>query len=298
MKINLNESEENNSLEATKSLIAKENEVKPKIRPLASTIKEEPKRNYSIYVLSILILISAVFLYPLINTCEFKAEIHKKWNLLVNGDEYYCIRKINTDAIFEDLKYKVVAQDDALELIKGSLNKANRDDYVNMAFNGLVGVGKSLSADIISNKFRWTKNIQKIAWDGNSSEIIEKISSKLSKCGFNLVIIDNMDFNETSIEFVKEVGAMIQSKSKADNYRTVFLAIFNGMLENDTTSLQEMLKNFVIIDFNQFTLKNFMKCIEVHQKLYNIKLTEDQLDELKNLDFISTGCKLISKRLK
>lgn len=299
MKIDLNDSSEQNNIKKEKTY--------PKFRKIRPLVKKDPNENkirqrsrskYPFYVLSILVLISAVFLHQLTSTCEFKAQFEITWNRLVHGDEYYCVRKINMDDIIDDLWNKVVAQNDALELIRGSLEKANRDGFVSMAFNGHVGTGKSLSADIISRQFRWKDNIQKIFWDGNSTDLIDMISSKLSRCGYNLVIIDNMDLNETTIKFVKEVGERMLTKSKAELYRIVFLVIFNGFFEDgDSNPLQEMLKNFVIVDYYQLTLDDFIKCIEVHRKLYNVDITAEDFEELKELDFRTTGCKLISKRL-
>lgn len=306
MKINLNDGNSPNS----SSKLKKNHE-----RKIRSLVKKKdvitlPKRKdlprlRIIFIPALLLSISVLF-YQIsqLKPCEFWSVYERNFNKVVYRDEYYCIRKINSNVILTKLKDEVVNQDDALELIRGSLEFANREGIVRMAFNGDVGTGKSLTASIISQSFQWQGNIQRYSWREEQSNL----NPHLSKCGFNLIIIDDLDFNATSINYIKEIEQEFLNKSKNENYRIIFIVIFHGSHEKlkkisnedeeDMNALQELLKNFVIVDFHSIsTLDEFKKCIDVHQNLFNIKISSKDMDDLKKIDYKTTGCKLIEKRL-
>lgn len=303
MKIDLKDSDEKK--QKSKPRI-KRNDDKVKIRQLGKKeTKGAPKKRINLQIfrfiiIPLLISLTSVIIYQLsqIKSCEFWSAYERNFNKIVYGDEFYCNRLIGSQVI-NQLKMEVAAQDDALELIRGSLELANRERIVRMAFNGDVGTGKSLAADIITRYFPWKGNFVKLTWE----EGLKIDISSLSKCGFNLIIIDNMDFNSTTIEYAKSIEQELLYKSKSEAYRIILILIFKGSHEElnktdgDSNAMQEILKNFVIVDFQSITREGFERCLEIFQKLYNIQITPQEFNELIEIDYKSTGCKLISKRL-
>ena len=201
MKIDLKDSEEKK--QKSKPRIKRNDEKVKKLRLLGKEIKKEPEKrtNLKIVFIPVLISIIGLVIYQLsqIKSCEFWSAYERNFNKVVYGDSYFCIRPIDSQLIYNQLKLEVAAQEDALELIRGSLELANKERIVRIAFNGGVGTGKSLAASIITRHFTWKRNVQKLSWEDDI-----QISS-LSKCGFNLIIIDNMNFNSTSIEYAKAI---------------------------------------------------------------------------------------------
>lgn len=300
MKFDLKDSEEKK--QKSKPRTKKSDEKVKKIRLLGKEIKKESKKrtNLQMFIIPVLISFTSLIIYQLsqIKSCEFWSAYERNFNKVVYGDEYFCIRLIDSQFIYNQLKTEVAAQEDALELIRGSLELANKERIVRIAFNGGVGTGKSLAASIITRHFMWKRNVQKLSWEDDMH------ISSLSKCGFNLIIIDNMNFNSTTMEYAKNLEQELLFKSKGEGYRVILILIFKGsheeLIEDDkseTNGVQDILKNFVVVDFHPITRDGLEKCIEIHQILYNIKMTPQELMDLKEINFKTTGCKLISKRL-
>jgi len=253
-------------------------------------------KKYLIILTSLITLIIAFILYQLkYGSCEFWNTYERNYNKIVYGDEQYCYRKIDTNLIKERILEEVVGQDDAIELIRGSLNLANNDEYIQMIFHGTTGIGKTLSSEIIAKNFANPTNIQKYIWNVHDFfNLIDVAKLRLSKCGFNLIIFDDLEINEDTLDFLRDFEQQIRDEAKRNNFRIVLLAIFKDTL---TDEIKEDLNNFVIIDFNSLTKDNFIKCIEIHLKLFNITMNAKEFEELKEIDYSSSGCKLISKKL-
>lgn len=253
-------------------------------------------KKYFIILTALITLIIAFILYQLkYGSCEFWNTYERNYNKIVYGDEQYCYRKIDTNLIKGKLLEEVVGQDDAIELIKGSLNLANNDEYIQMIFHGTTGIGKTLSSEIIAKNFPNPTNVQKYVWNVHEFfNLIDVAKLRLSKCGFNLIIFDDLEINEDTLDFLRDFEQQIRDEAKRNNFRIVLLAIFKDTL---TDNIKEDLNNFVIIDFYPLTKDNFIKCIEIHLKLFNITMNPKEFEELKEIDYSSSGCKLISKKL-
>lgn len=307
MKIDLNDSKEKQ--QENKLVLRKSIKERKKLRSLVKESpkiiqKEEKKTNFKIFVASsIFVLLASYLIYEITKTCRFRSAYERNFNRLVYGDEYYCMRKLDTAEIHQNLKSLIVEQDDAIELIRGGLEAANRDKFVACALNGAIGTGKSLAVEQITRNFLWKGNIQKFFWGDERNFQLTTITQSLSKCGYNLIIIEKIDFNETSIEFITAAANELQSIYNQDLIRIIFIVIFNGSYEEletkdeDTISLQEKLKNFIIIDFKRISFETLMKCIEVNSKLLEIQLTPEELDDLKKIDYKTTGCKHVYSRI-
>lgn len=250
-------------------------------------------------------LIASFFISKLtISSCGFYATYENNYNKIVYGDESWCYLKLDPSLIIEKLKERVIAQDDAISLIKGSLSLVNREKIIQIALTGVIGVGKTLTANVIMENFKWQENVNSLIFDINfqahlkSEEAYEsdynEVSSRLSDCGFNLVCIDDVDPKEsTTVERIKELERRLHRVAKQNLYKIVLIVIFRG----STEELAVKLDNFVLIEFGSFNEEMFQKCIEVHEKLHNVKLTSKDMEELKFINFTQSGCKTLAKKL-
>lgn len=300
----------------------KHHERKVKIRPLVKTdsikpvaAEKEPKTNEEIkaparstwkfFVGALVILLIAVSLSNVaISRCGFWATYLNNYNKIVHGDEKYCFRLLESLPILEKLREQVIAQEDALKLIGASLELANRERIIQIAFTGSVGTGKTLTASIISENFKWQRNVVNLIYDLNfrkdlSDQEAEEddfrvAASKLSDCGFNLIVIDNVDCNNAIIERMTRLERRLHRLAKQKLHKIVLIVIFKGHL---SSKAQEQLKNFVLIEFAAFTEKSFEQCIRAHEKQHNLKLSTKDIDELKLINFTHSGCKTLAKKL-
>lgn len=166
-----------------------------------------------------------------------------------------------------------------------------------MAFVGSVGIGKTLSAQIVMNTFKWQHNIQSFIFDidfhTDDETDFSVIVPNFSNCGFNLVVIDDVSFE--AAERIGKLERRLHRLAKQKLFKIVFIVIFK---ENSEASvISEALKDFVLVEFQPLTERNFEKCIEVHEKMYNVKLKPKDIEELKFIDFVDTGCKTVSKKI-
>lgn len=304
------------SMDLTKEpqiLPTKRKKTKRKLRSLvkdnAEAKDEKPddksRWNWKYFALPVLILIASLFLSEIsISSCGFWATYENNYNKIVYGDERHCYRTIESSWSVSKLKERVVGQDEALSLIEGSLDLANREKIIQMAFVGGTGVGKTLSAEILTDLWRW--NVFSSIFDINFSmdlsgeaaykSDLEIVMSQMKNCGFNLIVIDDVDSTIETIERIAKLERNLHRIAKLKLFKIVLVVIFKG--EQDSSALQEQLKDFVIIDFHPLTEESFKKCVEIHQKLHNVTLKPRELEELMMINFNKTGCKTVAKKLK
>lgn len=305
------------SLELTPQKVIKEESVKPKkLRSLVkpeklkardkskeTNEKSEDLKNYTkFYVIAAFVLIAALIYSNItISSCGFWATYENNFNKIVHGDEKFCYRTLDVTKTIEQLKEQVTGQDDAIRLIKGSLGLASREGIMQIAMVGATGSGKTLSSEIIMRNWRWQKNVISTIFDINFQvnltgqeaydSDLREIEPKLSDCGFNLLVIDDVDVKAATIQRINELERSLHRMVKQKLFKLVIIVIFNGELQT------ESLNNFVIIEFEAFTEKTFAKCIEVHQKLRNVQLKPAEIEELKMINYTSSGCKTVAKKI-
>lgn len=301
----------------------KHTERKVKIRPLvkADSIKpaaeekesktnketEVPTRSTWKYLVgALVVLVIAVPLSNLVTSrCGFWTTYLNNYNKIVHGDERFCHRQLDSLPILEKLREQVIAQEDALKLIGASLELANRERIIQIALIGPVGTGKTLTASIISENFKWQRNVVSLIYDLNfrkdlSDQEVEEddfrvATSRFSDCGFNLIVIDNVDTDESAIERMTSLERSLHRLAKQKLHKIVLIVIFKRNLS--PSAAQERLNHFVIVEFAAFTEKSFEQCIRAHEKLHSLKLSTKDIDELKLINFTHSGCKTLAKKL-
>lgn len=252
----------------------------------------------SFFVLGIISIILSQIEY---SRCGLWTTYKNNFNKIVHGDEMYCIRELDPSQIIRSLEKNLVNQDEAIKIIQVSLNLANRERFISMVFSGSVGVGKTLSSNLIAKNFKWQENVNELIYEFNfvqNFNVNESLESDLSvatekfkECGFNLVIIDDVPLGDESIERISMLERKLNEIAKRNLHKIVLIVIFRGNVK------QDQLKNFVIVDFQDFTQESFNSCIERHLKLFNVNLKPIEIDELKNLNFTSSGCKTVAKKI-
>lgn len=315
----IRDSDEEQDLKSQEIEMVKKSKSKIKLRSLVKTestldndksddckIDETPqntKFKWKYVVLAVLVLISSLCFSKLtISSCGFWATYENNFNKIVYGDERWCYRKLESSVIIEKLKEQVIGQDDAIKLIGASLNLANREKIIQLALFGDVGVGKTFTSNIIMEHWKW-KPVISLIFDINfqmhlagqeaTDNDLKVVTTRLSDCGFNLVVID--DLKAEAVERMKKLERNLHRIAKQNMFKIVLIVIFNE--SSNSTTIQDQLENFVTIEYQSFTEELFQKCIEVHEKLRKIQLKPKEIDELREINFTNSGCKTVAKKL-
>lgn len=247
----------------------------------------------------IVLLVSFITSNITISRCGFWATYFNNYNKIVHGDERYCFRPLDASMIIDKLQDEVIGQDDALKLVTASLHLANREKIIQMAFTGPIGVGKSLTANLIIDNFKWNENVVSLIYDlsfkhpknQEDEDDFTVVTSKLSDCGFNLVVIDDVNTDESTVKRIAKLERHLHRLAKQNIFKIVLIVIFNGDLQ------QEVLTNFVLVEYLPFTKETFRQCIEAHEKRHNVKLSPKDFEELTFINFTALGCKTLAKKL-
>lgn len=218
---------------------------------------------------------------------------------------FRCYRKLEASPSVKNLKEEVIGQDDAIKLISASLDLGNREWIIQMAFVGPIGTGKTLSANILVGNFKWQQNVQRLVFDINFGPLLDAneanesdynlVASKLSDCGFNLVVVDDVRLKDSAVQRIAALERRLHRLAKQKLFKIVLVVIFSDSA--DSSDLQNELKNFVLVEFNAFTEETFHECIRVHEKIHNVKLKQKDIEELRHINFTNTGCKTLAKKL-
>lgn len=255
------------------------------------------------YILIVVLISAATAIVSQVewSQCGLWATYNNNFNKIVHGDERYCHRELDPARIITELRYNVVNQNDAIKLIQASLQLANRENFVSMAFSGSVGVGKTLSSNLIAENFKWQGNVNQLIYDINfdmnimTNESLEfdldVATAEFSSCGFNLVIIDDVPVKQASIERITKLEQELHELAKRKVYKIVLIVIFRGEVS------QKDLQHFVIVDFQAFTRESFNECIEKHLQQSNVILSPAEILSLQLVNFNTFGCKTVGKKI-
>ena len=282
-----------------RSLLRPEEKSKVEVK-IDTRIEKNLSYKLILIISACLALIAVLLSNTTLSSCGFWATYESNFHKIVHGDENFCYRKLDPEPVYEELKRQVVGQDDALRLVKGSLSLANREWIIQMAFYGATGVGKTLSSNIIMNGFKWKRNVISTIFDINFQvnltgqnafdSDLKLLQSKLSDCGFNLIVIDDVYSKPGTIQRINAIERNLHRMAKQKVFKIVLIVIFNSEKTSD-------LRNFVNIEFERFSEESFHDCIDLHQKRRNVELKPSEVEELRMINYTSSGCKTVAKKI-
>lgn len=274
-------------------------------------VRRYNKKHVVMLIISILIAFSSSILYQTkfgrTLRCQYKSRLQKSYYQVVYGDNY-CTNKLNETRLMKKMKESIVGQQDQLILLEGALKKShNQKRFIPIILMGGTGVGKSLTVNLLIEEFPWKENINLLFWDLSFENLItddndhydlELVSDKFSNCGFNLIIIEDIDLRNDTVARISTMERNLQKLTTRAPYKIILMPIFRTKPNQDFGSILYRLRNFIIVEYTPITKEIFAECLQLHRELLKIHLTQDEIDDyMQNTDYEKQGCKTIAKKL-
>lgn len=230
-----------------------------------------------------------------------------QYNLLFHGKVNYCDQKFDFANITSALEKNVIGQEAMIqELSKLFQEHSTRSSAVIL---GSTGVGKTLTSKLIGDNYQWTDNAKYFIWSSSEDKKsqfnkLSKTLKNLSKCGQNLLFIDDLDYKDGSV--VLEIENFIKTKSSEKNLKLIIFYIVNlhKYSEKDKKSYQNKVDsikstiNLPVIEFRELTDADALKCIELQCTLSGITLTDEEKKEVVASVVPSrSGCKHVYSKI-
>ncbi|XP_058825358.1 uncharacterized protein LOC131685562 [Topomyia yanbarensis] len=292
--------------------------VRRKIRKLTS-IDESLSRKHesgwlcqlggirSIMVCSFVILVIAV-LVGIFAKDDLRKDFYKMYRnhhqLLLYGVEDYCLQELDFSNVTKALKARVVGQQLAVDQISDFFNRHRDDPYSSLALSGPVGVGKSLTAELIGNNFQWRSNVHRFTWGiaitaeqqfSNFQSFLYSLRNGAStelNCGHNLLIIDNLEATDAGL--VNKINNRLKFVSEKDNVQLTALFVFQGASAGDSSCLRGLNGNIEQVTLRSLTENDLEQCIRLEAKELGVDLGEDTRlvnIVMSSVDVHRYGCK-------
>lgn len=296
--------------------------VQPKIEPqqiIRTQTAEQSQRRVRRYnkkhvvmlIISILIAFTSSILYQTkfgkTLRCQYKSRLQKSYYQVVYGDNY-CTNKLNETKLMKRMKESIVGQQDQLILLEGALKKShNQKRFIPIILIGGTGVGKSLTVNLLLEEFPWKENINVLFWDLSFENHIaedyehndlELVSEKFSNCGFNLIVIEDIDLNNDTVARISLMERNLQKLTTRAPYKIILMPIYRTKPNQDYGNIFYRLRNFIIVEYASITKELFSECLQLHRELLKVDLTQDEINEyMETIDYEKQGCKTIAKKL-
>lgn len=232
-----------------------------------------------------------------------------QYNLLFHGKVDYCDQTFDFRNVTSALKKNVIGQELVIKELSKILNEHSSRTRTSAVILGSTGVGKTLTSKLIGDNFQWTENVKYFIWSSseNKKSQFKKLSKtiqKLSKCGHNLLFIDDLDYKDGSV--VLEIENFIKTKSPEKNLKLIIFYIVNlhKYSEKDKKSYQNKVDsikstiNLAVIEFRDLTEEDGLKCIELQCALLGITLTDEEMnDVVASIVPTRSGCKHVYSKI-
>lgn len=240
---------------------------------------------------------------------DFLKNYRNQYTEIVHGKHNYCDQKqqLDTATLFARLKQnKILHQDQAMQQIEVALR--NESDLNAIALVGPVGVGKSLFISGLQKNFPWQENVHTYAWntyvkdEAKKFHVIRILIEKLSDCGQNLLIIENLHACDHGA--VAIINQLLIEANKKQHRRVVLFYVFNlnTMLTKEAYEVQKDLLQYLadckVINFKSFKQHELRDCIKREAELENVVLTKKDYDEIvETIDPLKSGCKNVNAKV-
>lgn len=276
-----------------------------KIRKLRRLLRPEPKTPKRTYrrlkIIGIPLVITLLFVILLKNE-RFREELKRlamnQFQLYLHGRENYCDETFEHWHVSNALHHRIVGQEDALKEIDSALQQ--HESITALALVGTQGVGKTLTLNLIQEKFQWHLNIQQYIWSliespENQLNSLLKLMNGLTTCGQNGIFIDGIPMK--SVNIIEEFNQKLLTHSKQNNIKIIVfyvIQISNAIEANEPLQLDKV----KTIRFRQFDSDDIRNCINMESERLKMGIKPKHIDEiLEDIDAKRHGCKLVAAKI-
>jgi hypothetical protein len=285
----------------------------PKIpRKRKATKESKTKKNSSEqghnYIL--FILLPLIFVVTAVVVCS---------SLYFTSYQRGCEMTLDIGAVRTALENNIFGQKAAVYDIMSVLNvfsNTQSPGIVILAFAGGTGVGKSYTTSVISKRFPWKENVKHFVWPLQSSSLsVDDEYVKLSPCGSNLIIID--DLVTSDAVNIAEFLQNLQKHSQYHGVRAVVILVFNSedqkvilqgngdlelqfpvMKEKLTSIFQDAELEVSLITFQCLQSEHIAMCIKEALNQEGIVLLDTMVEEVMAMLPQGTGCKGVASKVQ
>lgn len=276
-----------------------------KIRKLRRLLRPEPKTpkrtHRRLKIIGIPLVIALLFVILLKNE-RFREELKRlamnQFQLYLHGRENYCDETFEHWHVSNALHHRIVGQEDALKEIDSALQQ--HESITALALVGTQGVGKTLTLNLIQEKFQWHLNIQQYIWSliespENQLNSLLKLMNGLTTCGQNGIFIDGIPMK--SVNIIEEFNQKLLTHSKQNNIKIIVfyvIQISNAIEANEPLQLDKV----KTIRFRQFDSDDIRNCINMESERLKMGIKPKHIDEiLEDIDAKRHGCKLVAAKI-
>lgn len=281
-------------------------DVKQRKKGIRSLVhpEEPPKPNIAKKYLRIicLLILTGSFVFMVFKNGHIFVELKhlsmNQYQLYLYGRLNYCDESFVYENISTALRNRIVGQDNVIDKIQQILR--THETFTAIALYGAQGVGKTLTLNVIRENFQWHSNVQQYVWSlvhSKQSQLksLLNIVDSLTLCGQNAIFIDNIPLNSVSI--IEEFHQKLLQVCKQNHFGAFAVYVFNNNDDPDQHPTLQF-ENVSTIYFQNLSLNNLRKCIEIESRLLDVNLDEEQMNEIiASVDLERSGCKHVAAKV-
>ncbi|BFG01673.1 uncharacterized protein DMAD_01370 [Drosophila madeirensis] len=296
--------------------------TKPRVRRLIAVDKcaperSAPKRSWISLPRGCIVLIALVALlcgfssyYDEENVSRFMLNYSRQYQAIIHNRQNYCDHTLSLHETFGHIRRHVLNQETALDQLEEALGEPQ---FQSIALVGSSGVGKSLTARLLSELFPWPENVHTLTKsDISDANRMQSLLSKLSHCGRNLIFVDNLSTASGDQELVPVLNALVSNLGdiarhnnthRANLKRLAIVYIFNVNRWLDGTALEQFatvlqLPHTQVVQYDTLQQQHLESCIRHEAALENLHVDQERVQEMISVtDVRMSGCKTVRAKV-
>lgn len=229
---------------------------------------------------------------------ELKHVAMNQFHLMIYGREDYCNESFEHWHIENLLRHRIIGQENAIQELAETLQQHQNVSAI--GFFGSQGVGKTLTLNLIQNKFQWHLNTQQYIWSliqsphDQLSKLL-RLMNGLTTCGQNGIFVDNVPLEHFNI--IDEFNRKLLAYSNENHIKLIVIYVFQS--DNPNLAGEQLrIDNVKSIKFRQFNSHDIRNCINMESERLKINVTPQQMNELlADIDAKDHGCKNVAARI-
>lgn len=222
-----------------------------------------------------------------------------QYHLYVNGRSNYCQERFDHTNITHELRHRLGGQNSIISAIVSSFNR--HENHTAIALIGSQGVGKTLTLNVIEKEFQWRSNVLRYIWssiESQQSQLKRLISllNKLSSCGQNAILVDNV--LERDLSIIVAFQQIAETYIQQHRLKVFIFYVIQQSTPNTSDDNPFQLANITSIFYRQFNASDLVNCIFIECERVNVELSQTEIDEIvQNTDVNQTGCKTVLAKI-